>query len=101
MTNKALDQMTFEELTEEISKKASELHGLLEEIRNDTEFTAYGLINVAVENDEQEVGVHTGLLGSALDVGLMLKNSTGLEDVLTLVHMIKSTEDFAEKGADQ
>lgn len=101
MTNKALDQMTFEELTEEISKKASELHGLLEEIRNDTEFTAYGLINVAVENDEQEVGIHTGLLGSALDVGLMLNNSTGLEDVLNLVRIIKNNEDFAEKGADQ
>ncbi|UXV14901.1 DUF2482 family protein [Mammaliicoccus sciuri] len=100
MTKKALDQMTFEELTEEISKKASELHGLLEEIENDTEFTAYGLINVAVENDEQQVGIHTGLLGSALDVGLMLKNSTGLEDVLTLVNMIKSTEDFVEKGAN-
>lgn len=98
MTNEKLSKMTFEELSELISRKATELHGLLEDINNETDFPAYGMINVSVENEFQEVGTHTAAIGRTSDICLALHSSEGLAHIIKLTNVIN---DHEEKGANQ
>lgn len=79
-----LKELNQAELRSKLSEKVSEIHELIEQIDEQTEFEAYGTILYGVENNDE---VHAGgsLYGSAIDIARIINNSDELDDVQSAI----------------
>lgn len=88
--------MSQTELRDLISEKASELHGLIEQIDENTQFEAFGTCIYGV-TDKEEDGAVAGysLYGKPIDVAQIIrrKELTHLQMALTVVSELEEGDD--------
>lgn len=72
------------ELQAKISEKVVELHELIAQIDEETEFEAFGTVLYGIE-DNGHVGAGGTQYGTAVDIAQVLINSDELDDVQTAI----------------
>lgn len=72
------------ELQSKISEKVTELHELIIQIDEETEFGAFGTVLYGIE-DNGDVKAGGTQYGSAVDIAQLLTNSEELDDIQTAI----------------
>lgn len=93
-----IQSMSQTELRDLISEKASELHGLIEQIDENTQFEAFGTnIYGVVDKEKEEDGAVAGftLYGRTIDIAQVIRREelTHLQMALTVVSEFEEGDD--------
>lgn len=79
-----LENLSQSELQSKVSEKMTELHELIIQIDEETEFEAFGTVLFGIEENGEVLAVGTQY-GSAVDIAQVLINSEELEDLQTAI----------------
>ncbi|MDW4489081.1 DUF2482 family protein [Staphylococcus saprophyticus] len=79
-----LENLNQSELQAKISEKVAELHELIMQIDEETEFEAFGTVLYGI-NDNDHVLAGGTQYGAAVDIAQLLTNSEELEDIQTAI----------------
>jgi len=92
MTLENIQGMSQSELRAKVSEKMSELHELIKQIDEKTEFGAYASVLFGVEEGD-EVLAGSSQYGSEIDIARVLANEEQLSDLQTALALVFGMEE--------